>query len=90
MVLTTCQRITHYATPGSDIRHCCRVSAAMKGVKHLISRLNPKAVKDHQIFGFMDPTTSDWTEGGVPRAVCRPETFSDQCPVLTHKFSVIP
>ncbi|KAK9841874.1 hypothetical protein WJX81_008571 [Elliptochloris bilobata] len=45
------------------IMECLAAALTELGTKHVIWRMNPKAITAPQMFGRMDPTTGDWTDG---------------------------
>ena len=47
----------------STIEECLAAALTALGNKHVIWRMNPKAITAPQMFGKMDATTGDWTDG---------------------------
>ena len=47
----------------STIIDCLAAALTELGTKHVVWRMNPKAITAPQMFGRMDAATGDWTEG---------------------------
>lgn len=47
----------------TQIAECLAGALTELGTKHVLWRMNPKAITAPQMFGRMDPSTGDWTDG---------------------------
>jgi len=47
----------------TTIMNCLTRSLTDLGIKHQLTRMNPKAIKNQEMYGMMNSVTNDWIPG---------------------------